>query len=220
MTTIKPDKEIKEKQEQKPMNIYQKLQKCRVGLQGKTMKKSGKNTFSHYEYFELGDFLPHVNELMEINGLVSIFAYTTEEAKLTIIDTDKVEDVIEFITPVSASELKGCMPMQSIGAMQTYARRYLYVMAFEISENDIVNNAEIDEDAELGKKKIDLIKINVIREQLKKSKSDEKSFCTWAKVDKIENILVRDFSTCINMLEKAVKKYEDANKKNELEGVI
>jgi len=214
MTTIKSDKEIQDKKEQKLMNIYQKLQKCRVGLQGKTMKKSGKNTFSHYEYFELGDFLPQVNELMEINGLVSIFAYTTEEATLTIIDTDKIEDVIQFITPVTASELKGCMPMQSIGAMQTYARRYLYVMAFEISENDIVNIAEIDEAAEFNKKKIDLTKVNVIKAMIQKSKADEKGFCTWAKIKKIEDITNQNFKLCADMLEKALDKYEKENKQN------
>ena len=218
------DKKIKEKiqseQEEKSMNIYQKLQRCRVGLQRKAMKKSGKNTFSKYEYFELGDFLPHINELMEINGLVSIFEYTSELAKLTIIDTDKTEDRIVFDTPVVVSELKGCMPMQSVGAMQTYSRRYLYVMAFEISENDIINNAEVDEDAELGKKKIDLIKINTIRELLQKSKSDEKAFCAWARVEKVEDIIVQNFVTCVNMLDKAVEKYEKNNKKNELDGVI
>lgn len=209
-----------ETKDSKQLNIFQKLQKSRAELQKKTMKKSGENKFSHYEYFELGDFLPQVTEIAAINGLAPIFNYTSELATLTIVDVDKIEDSILFTTPVIASELKGCMPMQSVGAMQTYARRYLYVMAFEISENDIINNAEVDEDAELGKKKIDLIKINTIKGLIQKSKSDEKSFCTWAKVEKVEDITVKDFVTCVSMLDKAVEKYEKANKKNELDGVI
>ncbi|MBU3126774.1 ERF family protein [Clostridium tagluense] len=206
--------------EQKLLNIYQKLQKSRAELQKKTMKKSGKNTFSHYEYFELGDFLPQVNEIAQSNGLAPIFNYTTESATLTIIDTDKIEDTILFTTPVVASELKGCMPMQSVGAMQTYARRYLYVMAFEISENDIVNNAEVDEEAEFKKKKIDLVKVETIKTMIKKSNSDEKSFCKWAKVSKVEDIENKDFVMCADMLEKAIEKYEKAKKSNVLEGVI
>jgi len=206
--------------ETKVLNIYQKLQKSRVELQKKTMKKSGKNTFSHYEYFELGDFLPQVNEITQANGLASIFNYTTEFATLTIIDTDNIKDTILFTTPVTASELKGCMPMQSVGAMQTYARRYLYVMAYEISENDIVNIAEVDEAAEFKKKKIDLIKVETIREMINQSKSDEANFCKWAKVSKVEDIENKDFTTCANMLEKAVYKYQKANKVNDLEGVI
>jgi hypothetical protein len=206
--------------EPKLLNIYQKLQKSRAELQKKTMKKSGKNTFSHYEYFELGDFLPQVNEIAQSNGLAPIFNYTTESATLTIIDTDKIEDTILFTTPVVASELKGCMPMQSVGAMQTYARRYLYVMAFEISENDIVNNAEVDEEAEFKKKKIDLIKVETIRTMIKKSNSDEVGFCKWAKVSKVEEIENKDFVTCSNMLEKAIEKFEKTTKTNVLEGVI
>lgn len=202
------------------LNIYQKLQKSRAELQNRPMKKSGENKYSNYQYFELGDFLPQINEISAANGIASIFNYTVELATLTIIDTDKIEDTILFTTPVVASELKGCMPMQSVGAMQTYARRYLYVMAFEISENDFVNNAEVDEDAELGKKKIDLIKINVIKELLEKSKSDVKSFCAWAKVANVEDIIVRDFNACVTMLDKAVAKYEKANRKSELDGVI
>lgn len=214
---------MSEVKEPKLANIYQKLQKSRVDLQRQTMKKSGENKFSHYEYFELGDFLPQVNAIEAANGITSIFNYTSEIATLTIIDTDKVESTIIFTTPVVVSELKGCMPMQSVGAMQTYARRYLYVMAFEISENDIVNNAEVDEDAELGKKKIEDLKVTVIKDAIKKSNTNEKSFCNWALVEKVEDITNKNFNTCIAMLEKAVDKYEKEHKndkKDALEGVI
>ena len=49
-------------EKEKQLNLYQKLQKVRVELQNSKLKKSGKNTFSKYEYFELGDFLPKVKE--------------------------------------------------------------------------------------------------------------------------------------------------------------
>ena len=39
-------------EEIKIINIYQKLQKSRVELQAKNLKKSGKNSYSNYEYFD------------------------------------------------------------------------------------------------------------------------------------------------------------------------
>ena len=40
------------------MSVYRKLQEARIELQSKPLKKSGKNKFAGFEYFELGDFLP------------------------------------------------------------------------------------------------------------------------------------------------------------------
>lgn len=120
------------------LNIYQKLQACRVGLQKEKMKKSGKNKFSNYDYFELGDFLPRINELMLEHGLIALFFFNKEEARLEIIDTDKTEEKIIFYSPVAMAELKGCHEVQNIGATQTYMRRYLYIMAFEIAEYDAI----------------------------------------------------------------------------------
>ena len=48
------------------MNIYEKLQKARVDLQSKGIKKSGKNTFAKYDYYELADFMPAVNSIFPI----------------------------------------------------------------------------------------------------------------------------------------------------------
>ena len=38
--------------------------KIRVELQNAKLKKSGRNKFAGFEYFELADFLPKLNELM------------------------------------------------------------------------------------------------------------------------------------------------------------
>lgn len=118
------------------MNIYQKLQKCRVDLQNSNLKKSGNNKFAGYQYFELGDFLPKINELMLENNLTSIICFMQEIAVLKIIDCDKPEDSIEFSSPVATAQLKGCHEIQNLGAVQTYLRRYLWTNAMEIVEHD------------------------------------------------------------------------------------
>ncbi|ARC85665.1 ERF superfamily protein [Clostridium argentinense CDC 2741] len=209
-----------ENKEKKSMNIYQKRQECIVGLQKLKLKMTGENTYSHYKYYELGDFLPQLNQLMNENHLAAIFKYTNEEATLTIIDTDKIEDKIEFSTPIELTQLKGCNGMQNIGGTQTFARRYLYIMAFEISEPDTLNNAEVDEEAELKRKKIDPLKVKIIKDLIEKSNTDEANFCKWAKVKKVEDITNGNFNTCIEVLDKAVKKYEKENKISEINGVI
>lgn len=209
-----------EAKEVKQMNIYKKRQECIVGLQKAKLKMTGKNTYSNYEYFELGDFLPQLNQLMKENNLAAVFKYTNEEATLTIIDTDKIEDTIVFSTPVEVPQLKGCNGMQNIGGTQTFARRYLYIMAFEVSEPDVINNGEVDEEAELRRKKIDATKVKVIKDLIKKSNSDEAAFCKFARVKSVEDIINGNFNACVEALDKALKKHEAESKANEIEGVI
>ena len=55
------------------MNVYGKLSKARLLLQQKKLKKSGKNKFSGFDYFELSDFLPSINEIFNEVGLCSQF---------------------------------------------------------------------------------------------------------------------------------------------------
>ena len=52
-------------------NIYSKMQKARCEFQEKPLKKSGHNKFAGYRYFELADFLPTINSLLEKYNLCS-----------------------------------------------------------------------------------------------------------------------------------------------------
>jgi hypothetical protein len=118
------------------MNVYKKLQEARVDLQSKPLKKSGRNKFAGFEYFELGDFLPTIQNIFTEKGLCGTITFYTDIAILTIVDVDKPEDKIEFKSPMSTAELKGCHAIQNLGAVQTYLRRYLWVAAMEIVEHD------------------------------------------------------------------------------------
>jgi hypothetical protein len=40
---------------------------------------------------------------------------------------------------MAEANLKGCHPIQNMGAVQTYSRRYLYVSALEIVEHDALD---------------------------------------------------------------------------------
>jgi hypothetical protein len=120
------------------MNVYKKLQLARVLLQNTKLSKSGKNKFAGYEYFELGDFIPAIQSICEDVGLCGVVAYTSEVATLTIYNTEGA-DKVEFTSPMASADLKGCHPVQNLGACQTYLRRYLYTNAFEVVEHDALD---------------------------------------------------------------------------------
>ena len=94
------------------MNVYKKLQIARLLLQDKPLKKSGKNKFANYEYFELQDFLPTVQAIFGDTGLSAVFRCGSDMASLTIYDVENPESNIVFTAPMAAAELKGCHPVQ------------------------------------------------------------------------------------------------------------
>jgi hypothetical protein len=120
-------------------NVYQKLQLARLLLQEKKLTKSGKNKFAGYEYFELQDFLPTVQTIFADTGLCAVFRCGVSDATLTIYNTTNPEDYVLFTAPMAAAELKGCHPVQNLGASISYLRRYLYVNALEIVEHDALD---------------------------------------------------------------------------------
>lgn len=124
------------------MNIYQKLLAARLQLQNTELKKSGNNKFAGYKYFELGDFLPAVQNIFAEKNLCGVVSFGKEEATLTIVDLEKPEDQIVITSPMSTAALKGCHEVQNLGAVQTYLRRYLWVTAMEIVEHDALDASE------------------------------------------------------------------------------
>jgi hypothetical protein len=121
------------------MSVHQKLMQARIALQGMKLSKSGKNKFAGYNYFELGDFLPTVQEIFLKLGICGVVSYGTEQAVLTIYDCDKSDDKILIYSPMSSAALKGAHEIQNLGAVQTYLRRYLWVTAMEIVEHDALD---------------------------------------------------------------------------------
>lgn len=118
------------------ISVLQKLQQARVMLQNKNLKKTGFNPFQKFNYFELGDFLPQINEIFNELKLYSHFNLYQDKAKLVIICTETNEQV-QFTTPIQ--QVKENAKMQDIGAIHTYSKRYLYYNALEIIENDLID---------------------------------------------------------------------------------
>lgn len=120
------------------MSVHKKLMQARIELQGTQLKKSGLNKFAGYSYFELGDFLPTIQAIFNRIGLCGVISYDKEYATLTITD---VEDgtVVVITSPMAEASLKGTHPIQNLGAVETYSRRYLWMTAMEIVEHDVLD---------------------------------------------------------------------------------
>lgn len=118
--------------------VRARLAKVRVGLAEAGIKKSGKNTYAGYDYFELQDFMAPATKLMTENELVDEISFTADMATMTITGFEGGESVT-FTCPLAEANLKGCHPVQNLGAAITYTRRYLYQIAFNIVESDTLD---------------------------------------------------------------------------------
>ena len=120
--------------------VHKKLMQARMFLQQMALKKSGHNKFADYQYFELGDFLPQINEIFHGQGLCGVISYDTDYASLTITDVDDGTNIV-ITSPMVEANLKGAHAIQNLGAVETYQRRYLWMTAMEIVEHDALDSS-------------------------------------------------------------------------------
>ena len=120
-------------------NVHRKLSAARRKFHDLQLKKSGKNTFAGYDYFELGDFLIPALQVFDDVGLGATVSFDRDLATMTIRDLDNPDDTIAITSPMGSAALKGCHEVQNIGAVETYQRRYLWIAALEIVEHDALD---------------------------------------------------------------------------------
>lgn len=123
------------------MPVFNKLMEARMRLHKMELKKSGENKFAGYRYFELGDFLPQTMQIFHDLKLASVVSFTEEVATLTILDVEDNSQIL-ITSPMAQANLKGAHPIQNLGAVESYQRRYLWLAAMEIVENDIIDSSE------------------------------------------------------------------------------
>lgn len=131
-------KERKLMEEIRQSNIYQKLAKLRYDIQRAPLKKTGHNGFQKFDYFELKDFIPTVMKMCDEIGLVGQVTIADGDATLTVINAETPDETLAFTVPWVMST-GSSNPIQNLGATITYIRRYLWMMALELVENDIVD---------------------------------------------------------------------------------
>lgn len=117
------------------MSIFGKIQKARTMFYAKGVKKSGKNSYSNYDYFELADFVPQCTSICNEVGLCPVVSFEDGVAVMTVYDTES-ESTLRLTSPMAEATLKGCHPIQNLGAVETYSRRYLWMLFMDIVEAD------------------------------------------------------------------------------------
>ena len=105
------------------------------------LKKSGKNKFAGYEYFELQDILPTAHDVFNKVGLCGVFSIFDNVASLQVYETDTGAS-ISFQSPLVMAENAKGQAIQSMGSTHTYFRRYLWLMALELTEHDAVDSSD------------------------------------------------------------------------------
>lgn len=133
-----------EKKENKKLN--ESIIAIRVKLQNSTIKKSGKNKYAGFDYFELADFLPKLNELMLEENINDIFTIENEEAKLVLKKGEEIQEYkipfVLFPTPLNKNGAPSMQDIQYLGALNTYYKRYLYLNAFGITDGEIIDSMD------------------------------------------------------------------------------
>lgn len=120
------------------MTIFEKLNEARLRFQNANVKKSGKNAYAGYSYYELSDILPFINQIANELKFCCVINFNSELATLDFCDLEK-DERITFTSPMSSASLKGCHEVQNLGAVETYIKRYLYQNCFEIVESDVLD---------------------------------------------------------------------------------
>lgn len=126
------------------MTVYRKLQAARHELVNSGIKKTGHNTYGNWKYYQLEDFIPTVNRIFDAVGLCGVVTFG-EMAILTVYDTEDGSSV-QFFSPIVYAENNKGQAIQVLGSTHTYLRRYLWLLAMEITENDHIDSEKQKEE--------------------------------------------------------------------------
>lgn len=128
------------------MNVWTKLQTVRQLMSKATLKKTGENKYSKYNYYTLDDILPALTQFLTDQKLVTTLDMGEEKSIYRVINAEKPEEVVEFSCPTVMAEMKGSTKIQELGSTMTYIHRYLVLWAFSICEPEWVEIAKEETD--------------------------------------------------------------------------
>ena len=218
-------------------NLNDSIIAIRVELQNAKLKKSGHNKFGGFDYFELSDFLPKLNELMLKEKMNDVFTIETDlnetmVAKLTLIKGEETQEYRIpfklFDTPLTFKkdrngdymednegnyiQVPSMQDIQYLGALNTYYKRYLYLNAFGITDGEIIEALD-DTEIETKKTKNDLKASPKQLDILKQVYIGDnlKTLLEKNNITKIEDLPMKKANALIkSLMEKNKKKEDDA----------
>ena len=206
------------------LNLHSKLVLARKMFLEMGVKKSGKNTYAEFKYFTLEDIIPAKQYIFEVLGLVDAIEFGPELATLSLYNVDKPEEILTFTSPLAPDESLIKNPIQKLGAVETYVRRYLYMLMLDIVEADAIE-AITDKPAPAeAPKKSNKPATPEKREEVKKELIDEGGEATDVQVKSIKNGLkklrAKDGEKYEGYVTECVKAIKAGLKKSDAENML
>ena len=146
------------------LQLLSKIEDVKYEISESEIEKSGKNTFQKYNYFELKDFMPFVRKITKKYNIATQFNVIGDEAFLNVFDLDtgcfrrwrhNLPEVPDTqinkqgkevpILPTEKEKIKG--------ALETYARRYLYLAFLELTDGDPIDSGDVNPHPQKSTKK-------------------------------------------------------------------
>lgn len=189
---IMADKKTVSAVDTKDLNVYGKLAVARCKFLESGIKKEGKNTYAEFKYFRLDEIIPVKQRIFKEVGLCDTISFYNDKAELALVNVDNPDQVIYFSTPLAEDESLIKNPIQKLGAVQTYIRRYLYMLALDIIESDAIEattGKPVDEDSKpvAETKKSNRPATPEKREEVKKELINEDGEATTTQIKAIKN---------------------------------
>ena len=181
-------------------NIYGKLAAARAAFHELKLQKSGENRFAGYKYFELSDFLIPGMKVLADNGLVPIISFDSAQATMTVHETDGDHSIV-ITSPMADATLKAAHPIQNLGAVETYQRRYLWMALLEIVEHDAVDSAPPAEE-----QKVSANQAKAIAAMVEETGADLPKMLQFFKVKSLDDLTANQAKKAFAMLEKKLQK--------------
>lgn len=208
------------------MNVYEKLIEARKQFLAAGVKKTGKNLYAEFKYFTLEDIIPVKTKIFEDLGLVDVIAFGSESAVLTLVNVSNPEEKIHFSSPMEKDESLIKNPIQKLGAVETYVRRYLYMLVLDIVEADTVDAVSDKPDPETGEapKKSKRPKTEKERSEIKEDLIDQGGEATETQIKAIRNGLkklrAKDADAYEDYIRKILKRIKSGLTKKEAEDLL
>lgn len=166
-------------------NVYEKLIEARRRFLAANVKKSGINRYAEFKYFTLEDIIPVKTQIFNDLGLLDTISFFEGYASLSLFSVDNPDDFISFNSPTAPDEGLVKNPIQKLGAVETYVRRYLYILMLDVVEADVIDetSGKAEEPAPVKKNRPASPEK---REEVKKELIDEDGAATEVQVKSIK----------------------------------
>lgn len=149
-------------------DVLDKIQLGKYMLSQMKLEKTGRNNFQKYNYFELKDFLPAVQEICVKLGLRTHFNMKHKTKVILEVSDKQSGTKTDFWCHRPKNTEKNPQKFTQLeGSIQTYYMRYLYIQMFELTESDIIDSEDQTKHEEKPKKQPQK---KPVKKQVKQSK--------------------------------------------------